>query len=289
MAIVAATSVIDGITYDYVWDGNPFAYNPQGFAKGIDRDNGPWIDVQYDVPWGYSDAFANNLMGIGTYAAGLVGWPVPRTYPDNPFLSCMDIRMVAAIGAARATLSGGFAATQCRYAASFRRPRFDVSGTEMGQYVDFSAGSQPFLEVTKHVGVRDVVIPAESLQIAGAAAGEVPSRDEHIEEAVIELEMTRWWLPYFPDRSLDALINKLNDAVFLGYPRGYVKFQDFQVQRSTDVGGSTIQQVRLLLQILERDWNSTWSPKPGEGFKLLATTTPLYGYRDLSQILELTS
>lgn len=287
MPIAAASNVIDNIPYDYEWDGIPFAYNPQGFAKGIDRDGGPWIDVQYDVPWDYSDQFANNLMGIGTYVSGLIGWPVPQTYPDNPFLYCMDVRMVGAIGPASATLSGGYRATQCRYAASFRRPRFDVLGSEMAQYIDPAAGQQPFLEVTKHVGVRDVAIPSETLQDED---GNKPTRDFHLEEGVIELNLMRWWLPFFPDRSLDLLVNKVNADTWLDYDPGYVKFQDFEVMRSVDVSGTTVQQVRMVVQILmERPWNSTWSRTPGGGWKALSDTTPVYQAADLSYLLALTS
>jgi hypothetical protein len=278
MPITATTTVIDDIPYDYAWDGIPFAYNVQGFSKGESRD---------DVPWGSSDAFANLLMGIGTYTSSIVGWPVPKTYPDNPALYCLDVRMVAAVGAPRATLTGGFAATQCRYAASFRRPRFDVSGAEMGQFIDPSAGTQPFLEIRKHVGMQDVVIPGASVKVAGG--GEPVTRDQHLEEPVIERDMTRWWLPYFPPADLDDLIGSLNNATLWGYPRGRLKFYDYNLNRSVDVSGTTIQQIQLVVQIRKRDWNSVWSDTPAGGFKLLDSTTPIYPYADLSGLLSLTS
>jgi hypothetical protein len=255
-------------------NGISYTYFKRGYADGSD-DGGPWVRVQALVKWAERFRFVNGMRSTvtitGPVGAGGVVWARPMPYPDSPNLFAFEVSMVDAIGQPRENSAGGFECDHALYEVVYRRPPFDLSGTDVANSI--GPRSFPYMSFRRRTSIEVERIPGLGLTWedptdypAGTTAA--LDKDFPVSVPVTEMVFTRHMLPYMPTAAIDDFAGCVNAAVFCDYPEGQVQFQGISADRQIDGGsGETVNEIEMTFLRKPRDWNTAWSEIPGRGWR----------------------
>jgi hypothetical protein len=259
------------------------------YRKGMGPD-GPWREITYQVKWDESDAFIDMLLPgtlyVGTPPSGTLVYKLPHAYPGNAALWCLEAdgelvgpeRPDGAVGAGK-LVAGAF----CRIRCMYRRPPFDVAGTESNS----GPIARPFCRWRSRTLTETIQLPESSLK--EGPAGPNLSKKFAYEYPMTEYTVTFSNMPYFPNPELLALAGSLNSVAStpLGADVGQLRFMGIEAEDEYNAAGNVVWTWNATILQKPFDFNSVRSSEDGEGWVIAqdsSNVTP-YPYTDfLSQL-----
>jgi hypothetical protein len=283
MAVVISTSV-GNVRLEEQWEG---------YEKGIDITQGPWVMKPYTCPWGVSDAVTNALMGkvfLSTLGAP-PSYLFPHACPESPNLFCLDAR-ADGIGEVDDRAGGRpkyvLAKIHARYGVPLKYDfqNSDPSQAQNGFDNDASPGT-PFL-----YAMQSIDFDTELVKLPGSAyTFEFPTvpNDTPVTRSVgvADMVFVRKLVPYFPYNQLFSLMNTLNATTFLGQPKGQIKFRKFRTRREISSDGTRTQEIELHFKWREYDHNKFHRPdRRNFDYLVDPSGNKVYDYTDLTPTLS---
>lgn len=275
--------VLNGITAKERWDG---------YRKGR-SDRGPTVTKEYDVAYADGDAFVDAVMG-GVSVSGGIGGAITyarrHACPENPRLVALEASYE---GAGEADYTGGGKPQFERAIATvtYGRLPYDQEGTDdaKNSFPNSKTPGQPYVYAQCEIDFAGefVTLPGTGFKFSSdGKAIEESKHGKHVGTAT--LRFVRKKVPYLPTELILAKMNKVNDTPIFGAPRGQVLFQGGKTRREASSDGTAVQELELVFQWRETNWNNFIRPDTG-AFAAVVTATggnPVYAYAELNELLS---
>lgn len=281
-------------TYLPTLGGVPYLELADGLEEGSD-DQGSWAHKSYIVNWGDRFDFVQGLRGnSGLQADAGSAWirGIPFQYPDNAALYAgpVSIRPEGEL-LNKIPIAWQYAVVT----VTFRTPTWDYLPTDDPFNLNQIDPNTPipYAEQELDAAVEYMQVPTGGLvDINGHTLLQAVYR----RVGVLRLIITFHDLPYIPMGKIQALIDKVNDATFLGCARGTVMIESVKTARRRSPDGTILQGVILALKWRQQDWNKitlsdgTWDlpyKKLSNGDPDTTNPVNLYQYTSYTPILFL--
>jgi hypothetical protein len=257
--------------------------------KGNDlTGGGPWREVVYKVAWAQSDQFADALLGINVSGGvgGPVQYPQMHRFPGNERLFCHSVTIQGYSGGPRLDSQKLFAFDYAEVTAMYKASTWDAFNNDRDN--SFGGQSQPWCRDEIHGYSHNYRLPGKV--IVDKATGQNVTTSFPVLVPHVELNRTRFMVPYLYDDLMISTVGKLNIQPLWDLDTGTVRFDSFNTSKQLDEAGNTVQEISLRLVWRSYDWNKqlsdsadgiAWNPV-GD----LAGNTP-YLYTDLSPLFEI--
>lgn len=224
--------------------------------KGFD-EQGLFYRVRYYFDdWADSDQILAELIGTQTYDGTSVVRNVPHQHPLNPYLYCRSAEIVGSGPPALNTngypsYTGGFFVSAV-YRPAIWSGSFSTSPQELYQQID---PATPVLWCTQELDFDTEIYTVPNHSYKFASDNKLAGIPVKLTLGITTMRLTFHSLPYLPATQLRAARGRVNTTTFLGAGAGFVLFRGGQTRRESASDGSTVQQVTLILQERDVEWN----------------------------------
>ena len=247
----------------------PFKEVGEGLEEGND-ERGGFAHKPYLVDWGNRILFSQQVMGQSAQSGGSKGvWTrqVPYSYPESPGLYAQSTQIKP--------FGEWFDTTPISYPSAIVTVTFrplDWQAVPMDDpfYLNQIDPTTPVLYATQEldygveyvqlpsVGMPGVTIPPKFLSDSSV----VPTP---LNRRVTVVRMVYTWnqLPYIPMSQIQTFLDTLNDATFLGCPKGTVLFEGPKTIREQMSDGTVVQKLTYNFKYRSVDWNMSLRPDTG--------------------------
>lgn len=216
----------------------------------------------YAVPWAYRFDFMGQMYGLvkseGVPNTGdyLVFRNLPYPLPDMPGMYPRSATYVPYAG-----LEWGQVApilySWAIVTIEYRSYQFDPNGASLNinQVYQNIDPSTPLLWCRQsfHKSSEFIQVPTRSLQYKSDSAVVPSPISIKIQTAQIQLVFEN--LPYMPTSQLQIGSNVVNNAPFLSFPTGTVRFDSIETNETSMSDGTRTQQVTVMFEWRQYDWN----------------------------------
>jgi hypothetical protein len=209
---------------------------------------------------GGSSAFRNirvawsNRISLAAYLLGVSG-AAPQSYPDLTFLYCQEVdnegEGVMSVGP-----NGMVAYERCLMKCQFRPLEYQGSGTNAVE-----AGND-----TIDYGVEMIPLPTDKPVLRFGASGTnyvTAYANPPIKVGVESITRTRYNLTSIPASTYEGLLDKTNNATYLGRAAETLRFDGVSTARSFDTAGAARYAVTYHLSFRSVGWNKILNPATG--------------------------
>jgi hypothetical protein len=227
-------------------------------SEGAD-DQGGWAHKSYGVSWADRFQFTRDVMGYSSMSGGIAGtWnrKYPLAYPDDPHLYARGVE-IKPHGAWYKTTPLTY--DHAVVTVTFRAPEWSFSTADDPLFLN--SFSQDETENAALVNCTQTLEwSVEWLPIPNAVATLQTSGNKittPMAKRVTVVRMVLTWtdLPYMPISGVLAYADVLNDAKFLGRPKGTVMLEGPKTTRKRMADGTVVQDLTLSLKTRANDWN----------------------------------
>jgi len=276
-----------------------------GFRKGRGQD-GPWVTMEYLVPFAYADDFADGVMG----GISVTGTPPTQTIRNNPRQRCPTNPALYALAVDEIEYVGE------RGVGVGSRPTFDLAIVRVhygiltwpqaftddpGAQQSFPVESQPGLPLIN--AECEIDYGEETLSIPGGKMKYV-SDDKLVEQpqtirvAITTYRITRYNYPDLPSSKVSSLVGTINAGLshgapydtFLGQAEGHVRFAGARTRLQMTANGTKCQLFEATYQVRQQGWN--YVPRPDSSLiwdRLYCVGDPTKGLYDYANLFPLLS
>jgi hypothetical protein len=208
-------------------------------VEGVD-ERGPYANKKYLCTWPNRYALANAFLGFTTHTGGQSGSiqiTGPYAFPESPNMLARSVRIEG-----RGKPSQG--TRQLQFEAAVIAVDFAVPPWQAIPYPDMSIDpSTPFVYATQDIRFsREMIaIPNSALYLQGTTTrlDDTPY-GVPVPNAVFNINIHR--VPFLPAFAIwTAMAKPLNNAVFLGIPAGYLRFDGAENHGEASSDGSFAQ------------------------------------------------
>ncbi len=282
------------ITIDTTMGSKTLKENFEGYQAGID-ESGPYVLKTYTAP-DYASAFAcvNALRGTASVTGGIGGTIVralPHQPPESPGLYALSVVLdpqseIDAKDDGRPRFN--LPIIHVRYGV----PRYEVqSSDDPGGINSFPNDDNPGSPYT--FAMQSIDISTEYIKLPGSAYKFHTAPQHKLDTpvagtiATANLVFIRKYIPYLPFNLVTQKLNGLNDATFLGQPRGLIKFTGARTRREFLSDGKVNQEIEVNLRWRQYDHNKQHRPDESS-FDFIEDDSGNmpYTYRDLRPLVK---
>lgn len=254
----------------------------EGYEPGIDESSGPYLKKVYLCPtWASLYPVLNALWGVGTR-------PVSHPCPEAPNLRAVHVRAIPE-GEYDSRDAGRPQFNLPKVEIVYAVPSYEsVSADDPAGDHSFPADDDgPYLFMEQSIDWDVEVIKLPGRCYAFASDGKAVDAPVHRTIAVAQFVLVRKWQTFLPHANVKNYMNRLNDATFLGQPRGTIKFRKCQSRRTGSGTGERTQETAYTFLWREFDHNAQHRPDANY-FELIqdADGANPYQYADLSALLS---
>src|SRR6185312_7560114 len=228
--------VLNGITAYERWEN---------FRKGR-AEGGPWVEMEYLVAFANADAFCDSVMGGIVYSGGTARNLPRQPCPTNPTLYAMNAGYVGAgetaIGAGgRPTFTDAIVTVRYEVLNWVEFPSQDPGGQQ--SFPNEAAPGTPLLlaECEIDMGGQVLTVPAKSLVFASDGSPLPSDTPVGVWDGFSTWRITRHKFPMLPFAKVASYQNHINNATFLGRPRGCVRFANARTKQIKTSDGTRTQ------------------------------------------------
>lgn len=274
---------LGGIVAKERWDG---------YEKGRDG-SGPVISKEYEVATAEADAFVDAIMGGVTSEDpenGIITRTGRHRCPENPNLVATAAKWN---GLGESNPTGG---STPEFACAVVKVTYgSVSWDEPGAVAPDPAHSLPneakpgqahtYAVMEFDFGDEYVTVPGSSLKFS--SDNKVVNAPIGVHVARCSIRYTRKFVPFLPHALIMRTMNGINDAKLFGQDRGKIRFADAKTVREFMSDGTRAQEVTLMFEFREYDWNKYLRPD-GYSFDTVVDDSgnKPYTYRNLLELLK---
>lgn len=276
---------VNSVTAAEMWDS---------FRKGR-GPNGPYVELGYLVPFAQADAFIDGCMGGFVSTGGPNGTirNVPKlACPTNPKLYAMSADEQGVGERADASAGGRPVFSHSVVTVRFEVPTWpqfpaDDPGGQQA-FPNETLPGEPFVfaDCEIDMGGESVTVPETSFVFASDSAPTETPVTVWVGNSTWRI--TRHYFPNLPHAKIASLLNGVNNDVFLGQPKGQIRFANARTKQIQTADGTRTQNLELIFEWREHDWNTYLRPNGYVWEKVVsksdATVTP-YVYRNLKPLL----
>lgn len=277
-----------------------YAELEDGLSGGVD-DKGEFETRTYLVAWDDRIAFIRDMKGTSKQSGGPGGkWitTVPFASPGNPYLYVNSITWVP--HGSPVIPSNPARYSHCKITVNFRPPVFDFGPVDILNSLTQDSDENQLLQLCSQeieYGRQAISIPNTTMKFLSDGRQISSALGRSISLQVMTLTYHRF--PLLPVGYLRDYQDCVNDATFLGCPRGTVLFEAASNRRESSVGGPTTQMLKMVYKYRQYDWNMRARPDGPEwdyivkssyttGGATTGTTynnSVIYKYKDFRKLL----
>lgn len=232
-------------------------------SEGAD-DQGGWAHKSYGVKWGDRMQFVRDVMGYSSMSGGITGsWnrKYPLAYPDDPRLYARSVE-IKPHGAWYPTTPLTY--DHAIVTVTFRAPTWSFSTADdplfLNSFSQDATENAALINCTQSLdwGVEWLPLPNSAATLK--TSGKPLTSPQAKRVTVVRMVLTWTDLPYMPLSGILAYADVLNDATFLGRPRGTVMLEGPKTNRKRMADGTIVQDLTISLKTRAEDWNKVVIP-----------------------------
>ena len=273
---------LNGINAREQWDGFKKTWNASG----------PQVVKPYLVDFAHADAFMTAIMAASPPAGTAPGTVAIGRHqcPENPSLYAMEceceyVAETDITNNDRPHFIGAIVTVTYGILPWDFKPNDDPGG--VNSFEDDANPGQSYPYATQEIdfGGEFLTLPKGSLVFrSDSKPVDFPVGRW---QAHATLRFVRHYVPFFPAKTILSYLNRINATTFLGQPKGTIRFAGAKTKRIANSDGTRSQDVELIFEYRETDWNKFIRPDTLDfDFVSDKTLTKLpYAYWDLNTIL----